>query len=134
MPSFLFGSPAYDPALCAAALEFLEPGGSNRLVDLNSQSTHNTMDNNTSFPERIKLLKAIAEQLRDLANDRRRRDVRDISEELHEASEVVMTEVLHMETAQRRFAARKNDPRQTTRASRYPHSPLARKPCFYRVT
>jgi hypothetical protein len=58
------------------------------------------MDNKTSFPERIKLLKAVAEQLRDLANDRRRRDVRDISEDLHEASEVIMTEVLHMEAAQ----------------------------------
>jgi hypothetical protein len=75
------------------------------------------MDNKTSFPERINLLKAVAEQLRDLANDRRGREVRDISEDLHEASEVVMTEVLHMEAAQNRFAARKG-PRQTQRASR----------------
>jgi len=76
------------------------------------------MDSKNSFPERIKLLKAVAEQLRDLANDRRRREVRDISEELHEAAEVIMTEVLHMEAAQTRFAARKNGRRQTTRASR----------------
>ena len=30
----VFGSPAYDPALCAAAIQELEPGGSNRLVEL----------------------------------------------------------------------------------------------------
>ena len=73
------------------------------------------MDSKTSFPERIKLLKAVAEQLRDLANDRRGREVRDIAEDLHEAAEIVMTEVLHMETAQSRFAARKGDRRQTQR-------------------
>jgi hypothetical protein len=85
--------------LCAAAIEKLEPGGSNRLVELTSQLTHNAMDNKPSFETRIRALREAAATLRATAN-------------------VIMTEVLHMEAAQSRFEARKGERRQTTRASR----------------
>jgi hypothetical protein len=76
------------------------------------------MDNHPTFPERIKLLKATAEDLRDLAQDRNLRELsRDIADELYDASNTVMSEVLHMEAAQKRFDARKG-PRTTPRASR----------------
>ena len=75
------------------------------------------MDNKTSFPERIKRLKEAAECVRDIANARQE-VIDDLAEELREAADVVMTEVLHMEAAQTRFAERKNARPQTTRASR----------------
>jgi hypothetical protein len=57
------------------------------------------MDNKPSFEARIRALKEAAEAIRS-------------------AAEVIMTEVLHMEAAQNRFAARKGERRQTARASR----------------
>ena len=57
------------------------------------------MDNKPSFEQRIRALKDAADAIRS-------------------AADVVMTEVLHMEAAQTRFAARKGDRHQTTRASR----------------
>ena len=63
------------------------------------------MDNKISFEARIRALKGSAEVLRAAAVS------------VANAAEVVMTEVLHMEAAQSRFASRKGD-RQTTRASR----------------
>lgn len=75
------------------------------------------MDSKISFPERIKRLKQAAECVRDIANTRQE-VIDDLAEELREAADVVMTEVLHMEAAEQRFAARKGERRQTTRASR----------------
>ena len=87
----LVGSPAYDPALCAAAIEIVEPAAADRLVELNSQLNHLPMDNKPTFADRIAALKA--------------------------AAETVMLEAQRMEAAQNRFAERKAS-RQTQRASR----------------
>jgi hypothetical protein len=82
VPYFLFGSPAYDPALCAAALEFLEPGGSTGWSSLQANSTHKAMENSKpSFETRIADLKRTAETLRE------------IGVSVASAAEVVMTEV-----------------------------------------
>jgi hypothetical protein len=74
-----------------------------------------TQQDHPSFPERIKLLKATAEDLHKLAQNRK--VPADIVEGLSYAADIVMDEVLHMEAAQAKFAARKTSP-QTQRASR----------------
>jgi hypothetical protein len=63
------------------------------------------MDNHPSFETRIADLKKAAAQLRDSAAL------------IGTVAETVMSEVLHMEAAQTRFSARKEQ-RQTQRASR----------------
>lgn len=103
---FVIGSPAYDPALCAAALEKSSRAAATGWSSLSANSTHNAMDSKISFDARIRALKGSAEVLRAAAVS------------VGNAAEAVMTEVLYMEAAQSRFAARKGEHRQTTRASR----------------
>jgi hypothetical protein len=71
----------------------------------------------TSFPERIKLLKQAAQKLHALAGGMLAMTAPAIASELADAADTVMTEVVHMEAAQSRFSARKEQP-QTQRASR----------------
>jgi hypothetical protein len=66
------------------------------------------MDNNhPSFAERIKLLKRCADRLHALAGGTLALTAPAIANDLLDAAETVMTEVIHMEAAQKRFAARK---------------------------
>jgi hypothetical protein len=61
------------------------------------------LHNKPSFGERIMLLKRTTEDLRDLSE---RRTQEDVSAQLRDPAETVMSEVLHMEAAQARFEAR----------------------------
>jgi hypothetical protein len=71
----------------------------------------------TSFPERIMLLKQAAQKLHALAGGMLAMTAPAIASELADAADTVMAEVIHMEAAQSRFSARKEQ-RQTQRASR----------------
>jgi hypothetical protein len=55
----LIGSPAYNPALCVAAIEQLEPAAAAGWSSLQA-NTHNPMDTKPTFLERIRALKAAA--------------------------------------------------------------------------
>ena len=87
----MFGSPAYDPALGAAANEVSSRRQRTGWSTLSANSLIYPMDNKPSFAVRIAALKA--------------------------AAETVMLEAQRMEAAQSRFAERKAS-RQTQRASR----------------
>jgi hypothetical protein len=85
------GSPAYDDcALCAVAIEKLEPAAAAGWSSLQANNTHNTMDKPT-FLERIRALRT--------------------------AADTVMLEVGYVEGVNRRFAERKAA-RQKAKASR----------------
>jgi hypothetical protein len=61
----------------------------------------------TSFTERIKLLKQAAQKLHALAGGTLAMTAPAIASDLSDVADTVMTEVVHMEAAQSRFAARK---------------------------
>jgi hypothetical protein len=81
----LVGSPAYDPVLCAAAIEKQSRAAATGWSSLQANSTQHAMDNKPSFDARIRALKGAAEVLRTAGTT------------ISTAAEVIMTEVLHME-------------------------------------
>jgi hypothetical protein len=104
--------------LCAAAIEKVEPAAATGWSSLQANTTHTmTQQNHPTFPERTKLLKVAAEKLRALAGGTLAMTAPAIANDLLDAAETVMSEVLHMEAAQAKFAGRKTS-RETTRASR----------------
>jgi hypothetical protein len=100
------------------AIEKVEPAAAAGWSSLQANTTQTmTQQNHPSFPERTQLLKAAAQKLHALAGGTLAMTAPAIANDLQETAETVMSEVLHMEAAQAKFAVRKTS-RETQGASR----------------